>query len=299
MLNLTNTSDYQKTVLAVFDVISTDALAILNKPLLPVLPLSIKVYFDNISDTDALLPDRTTRSTLTYANGTWINRYPAEAFIYTNTVYNLIFVAIDAVNLDLGNIRAPNMFRNASRLPKVVYNNKVPPGIDASNWVGGVESWYYGRITPPYETWAKMLCNNQPANILLGHPTGLPKESVMVTSYLCQAYQIKLLKSLLSSVFIGSAAMASTVWSRWFLIVALLANGQTEPCAKCQCEDCLKREQEKEEMRKAASTRLFGKLCTMLSRAKHTINSRDSQQSQLPFLTHRPTSDSGSLAKGE
>ncbi|CUA77831.1 hypothetical protein RSOLAG22IIIB_06818 [Rhizoctonia solani] len=294
-LDLSDKSNYRNTVLAVLNVISTDSLTIFNKPLLTVPPLSLRVYFEGITEANAQLPDKATATTLTYVNGSQPELFPREAAIYTNSIWNLVFVAIDAVNLDLGNQKAPNMFRNASRLREVVYPNKAPPNISASNWALGTPSTYYGYITPPYETWAEMLLNNQPANISVGNPTGLPNESAMVTTYLCPIYQIKPLKSLLSSVFIGSASMASTAWSGWFLIVAFLANGQKEPRAKCQCEDCLNREGE--EVKK---TGFFGKFRAALSGATHTVTSRDSQQLQLPSLAHRPTSDqSGSSAKGE
>ncbi|CAE6488934.1 unnamed protein product, partial [Rhizoctonia solani] len=229
LLDLTETSDYRKSVLAVLEVISTDALAILHKPHLPVHPLSMRAYFAGLNAT-AQLPDRITTSTLTYVNGTQPDAVPAEAFIYTNSIFNLVYVAVDAVNLDLGNPEPPNMFRNASRLREVVFDNLAPPTINSSDWAeGGSRSLYYGRIVPPYRTWAEMLRNGQPTNITLGNPVGLPSESVMVTSYLCPIYRNKPLKSLLSSVFIGSATMISSTWSAWLLLVAFLAKGQLEP----------------------------------------------------------------------
>ncbi|KAL5640023.1 hypothetical protein ACGC1H_007356 [Rhizoctonia solani] len=256
LLDLTKTTNYRQTVLAVLDVISTDALSILSRPHLPVAPLSMRVYFRGLNDTTALLPDKTTTSSITYVNGSQPKAMPAEGFIYTNSIFNLMYVAIDAVNLDLGNTKAPNMFRNFSRFTEVVWRNQAPAGINSTDWADleDAQSLNYGRITPPYETWADMLRNKQPSNITIGNPTGLPNESVMVTSYLCPIYQIKPLKSLLSSVFIGSAAMTSSAWGGWMLLVAFIAKGQMQPRAKCTCDECrlLEEEEAREDRKKKA-----------------------------------------------
>ncbi|CAE6436338.1 unnamed protein product [Rhizoctonia solani] len=239
LMNLTDTTGFQQTVLAVLEVISTDALTILHKPHLSAHPLSMRVFFE-LNET-AIVPDQAAASTLTYVNGTQPDQFPEEAFIYINSVYNLVYAAVDAVNLDIGNRRSPNMFRDASRLRQVISPNQAPPGINASNWAEGSRSIYYGMLTEGRETWADMLLNGLPANITLGNPTGLPDESAMVTTYLCPVYVVKPLKSLLASVFIGSAAMSSSAWSAWLLFVALLAKGQMEPRAQCECSHCQER----------------------------------------------------------
>ncbi|CAE6418058.1 hypothetical protein RSOLAG22IIIB_10294 [Rhizoctonia solani] len=297
LLDLTDKSNYRNTVLAVLNVISTDALTIFNKPLLPVPLLSMRVYFQGITEAAAQLPDNSTVVTVTYVNGSQPDLFPTEVGIYTNSVFNLVFVAIDAVNLDLGNQKAPNMFRNASRLREVVYANKAPPGINASNWALGTPSTYYGRITPPYETWADMLRNNQPANISVGNPTGLPEESAMVTTYLCPIYQIKPLKSLFSSVFIGSAAMTSTVWTGWLILVALLAKGQMTPRAKCECDEC--KANEKAEAEREAQG-LIERYLPCCRRKKPARNGDVEGQPRVPYSPNRADSDqSGSSMKKE
>ncbi|CAE6517168.1 unnamed protein product [Rhizoctonia solani] len=241
LMNLANTPGYQQAVLGVLEVISTDALTILHKPHLPTHPLSMRVYFQ-LNET-AELPDQAAASTLTYVNGTQPDAFPSEAFIYINTISNLLYAAIDAVNLDIGNRRSPNMFRDASRLSRVIQPNGPPSNINASNWAEGSQSIYYGRLTEGHQTWAEMLRDGLPANITVGNPTGLRPESAMVTTYLCPVYVVKPLKSLLSSVFIGSATMTSSAWSGWILFVALLAKGQMEPRAQCECKQCQERRQ--------------------------------------------------------
>ncbi|KAH7338602.1 hypothetical protein B0J17DRAFT_767694 [Rhizoctonia solani] len=259
LMNLTDTSDYRQSVLATLEVISTDALTILHKPHLPTHPLSMRIFFE-LNET-AVLPDQALASTLTYVNGTQPDAFPDEAFIYINTIFNLVYAAVDAVNLDLGNRRSPNMFRDASRarLSQAIFPNRAPPGINASNWAEGSRSIYYGRLSDGRETWADMLLNGLPANITVGNPSGLPDESAMVTTYLCPIYVAKPLKSLLASVFIGSAAMTSSAWSGWLLLIALLAKGQMEPRAQCECPHCQERRREETE-RPGIVTRLRASL---------------------------------------
>ncbi|KAH7338599.1 hypothetical protein B0J17DRAFT_384923 [Rhizoctonia solani] len=239
LINLDDTTGYQQTVLAVLEVIATDALTILRKTHLSAHPLSMRVFFE-LNET-AVLPDQAAASTLTYVNGTQPDAFPAEAFIYINAIYNLVYTAIDAVNLDLGNHKSPNMFSDTSRLMQVIFSNPPPPGINSSDWAEGSQSIHYGRVTEGHQTWAAMLRDGLPTNITVGKPTGLPTESAMVTTYLCPVYVAKPLKSLLASVFIGFATMTSSAWSGWLLLVALLAKGQMEPRAQCECEKCLKR----------------------------------------------------------
>ncbi|KEP47831.1 putative transmembrane protein [Rhizoctonia solani 123E] len=303
LLDLTKTTNYRQTVLAVLDVISTDALSIFSIPHLPVAPLSMRAYFNGLNNTEATLPDPTTTSSITYVNGTQPRDVPREGLIYTNTIYNLVYVAMDAVNLDLGNTKSPNMFRNFTRFNETVYRNQAPPGINSTDWadLDYSQSIYYGRITPPYQTWADMLRNKQPSNITIGDPTGLPKESVMVTSYLCPIYQIKPLKSLLSSVFIGSAAMTSSAWGGWMLLVALIAKGQMEPRAKCTCDECKEeekkkkeKEMEKEKKKQARAVRRAARVERVRGflsfwRARNTSNSGDIEQP--PPFPYRPASD--------
>ncbi|CAE6424262.1 hypothetical protein RSOLAG22IIIB_12392 [Rhizoctonia solani] len=230
------TTDYRKTVLAVLDVISTDANSILYNPNLPVPPLSIRVFFNKLDAETAMLPDKPATSRLTYMNGTQPIQYPTEAFIYTNTVFNLVYVVMDAVNHDLGNT-APNMFKNASRFNEVVYNNGAPPGIAETNWALGTRSWYYGYIPGQFRTWAEALRNGQPANISLANVGG-PDKSAMAAAYICPTYELKPTNALLTSVFVGSATMTLSIWGAWMFFTAFLARKIMAPQVICYCDDC-------------------------------------------------------------
>lgn len=241
LMNIAGSTDYRKTVLAVLDVIASDALGILSKqnPRISVPPLSMRVFFIDLDPETALLPDRTTTSSLTYVNGSQPDQFPSEAFIYTMTIFNLMYVVIDAVNLDLGNTRSPNLFRNMSRLPEVVDANRAAPPINnETEWAKGrTQSFYYGRIPDQYQTWAETLLKGPPANISLTNVMG-PDRSVMATTYLCPTYELKPTNALLASVFVGSSTMILSVWGGWMFFTAVLARKLMAPQVICYCDDC-------------------------------------------------------------
>ncbi|EUC63643.1 transmembrane protein, putative [Rhizoctonia solani AG-3 Rhs1AP] len=325
LLNLTETSDYRKTVLAVLDVIASDALGILQKRNLSVPPLSIRVFFRNLDPDTAILPDRATTSRMTYVNGTQPDSYPAEGFIYTNTIYNLVYVVMDAINLDLGNTRSPNMFRNISRFPQVVFNNQAPSGINSeTNWSKGlIQSFYYGHIPDQYQTWAETLRKDPPANITLANLSG-PNKSTMATTYLCPTYELKPTNALLTSVFVGSSTMILSVWGAWMFFTAFLARKIMAPQVICYCDDC-KARRLKEAMRTEAfrrrtanqnNTGFFTRLMARMGvegRPKNIIYPADLDpedqgydtipHSGRPMLEHMPdskkVSDLGGSATGE
>lgn len=66
--------------------------------------------------------------------------------------------------------------------------------------------------------------------IRLGNVTGLPDQSNMVTTYLCPTYQLKPVKSLLTSIFVGTATMFLSVWSAWMFFTTFIARRIQPPC---------------------------------------------------------------------
>ncbi|KAG8727609.1 hypothetical protein FRC11_012820, partial [Ceratobasidium sp. 423] len=101
LMNMTDAdpSDYRNVVLTALQVISTDATTIMRKQHTSSQPLSMRVVFNIAPDSPELIPGP---STLTYANGTQPSTFPEEAMIYVDTIYNLVVITSDAVNLDLG-----------------------------------------------------------------------------------------------------------------------------------------------------------------------------------------------------
>ncbi|CAE6440134.1 unnamed protein product [Rhizoctonia solani] len=180
-----------------------------------------------------------TTSSLTYANGTHPETFPAEAFVYVDSIYNLMNIAISAVNLDLVNKRTPNIFTNATFFREKVWPNLPPDGFNSTEWAEGTRTFYYGNLNSGYQTWAQMLLDGKPVE--LGNPTGLPEQSAMVTTYLCPAYKVKPTNSLLSSVFVGSATMTLSVWGVWMLITTFVAKRISPPRVQCHCPVCEER----------------------------------------------------------
>jgi hypothetical protein len=226
LLNLVdaNPSDYRKVVLAVLELISNDALTIMRGQHLsnPVLSMSVYFYANPVSGALEL-----GTSTFAYVNGT-LDAWPPEAGIYGATVTNLVSVVNDAVNLDLGSSGYHNIFRNASALSTNLFPNPSPEGIPPAKWAKDSQSFYYGQIPSPYQTWAETLIKGG-GPVALGNVTGLPQESAMVTTYLCPSYQVKPMSSLLTSVFVGSATMTLSVWGVWMLFTAFVAKRIAEP----------------------------------------------------------------------
>ncbi|KAG8718914.1 hypothetical protein FRC11_003461 [Ceratobasidium sp. 423] len=175
------------------------------------------------------------------------------------------------------------MFWNTSRLNDAIAPNRAPNGITPADWTGDAPSFYYGNITPPYQTWAEMLLHGLP--VTLGNPVGLPEESVMATTYLCPIYQVKPLGSLLTSVFVGSATMTMSVWSVWMFFTAFVAKKMVPPRVQCLCSDCEKRQAEEEERARnkesnSAKTGLLAELMGfkgVMRGAKPTSRSRDQE----------------------
>ncbi|KAG8685936.1 hypothetical protein FRC09_014456, partial [Ceratobasidium sp. 395] len=236
-------SDYRRVVLAMLDLIATDSLTImrggqLSRPRL----LSTSTFIHVNPDSGSL---NSSSSAVTYTDGTAADN-PGRSDIYGLTIFNLVSVINDAVNLDLGSNMYQNIFRNSSMLKFAIVPNPAPPGIDPGNWAASkdAESLYYGQITPPYQTWAEMLLNGKPFQ-LSNVTESLPNESVMVTTYLCPKYQSKPLGSLLAAVFVGSATMILSAWGAWMLFTAYLAKKMVPPRLLCDCELC-KEKQEKD-----------------------------------------------------
>ncbi|KAG9125838.1 hypothetical protein FRC07_006011 [Ceratobasidium sp. 392] len=243
LLNLTQAdpSDYRKLVLGVLELISTDSITIMRGPHLQSPALSFTL-FSYVNPDTAILDNRAT--TFTHANGTMLPYWPPGVNIYAYTIANLLDVVVDAVNLDLGSHRYPNMFTNASVLRTAVWPNKAPNGTQPDEWamLPDAQSLNYGKIKPPYQTWAEMLLNGDPFK--LGTVTGRPNNSVMVTTYLCPMYQVKRISSLLTSVFVGTATMTLSAWSVWMLVTAFLAKRMDKPDVQCHCKACQARRKE-------------------------------------------------------
>ncbi|CUA77845.1 hypothetical protein RSOLAG22IIIB_12863 [Rhizoctonia solani] len=261
--NSTSTSSsYRDFVLAALDMLSTDSIAILNGNHLSNPAVGIQATF--LPDPDmALLPDRTVASSLTYANGTRPLDYPEEGLIYTNSVYKLVYVLLDAVNFELGNHRAPNMFGNVSRLHEVIYNNRPPPGINSTDWVGDTPSIRYGKLSPPFQSWAEMLLSGKPVG--LENATRPEDELSMITTYLCPIYQLKPMNSLLTSLFVGSTTMILSAWGAWMFCTAFLAKKIMPPRVRCECGDCQKRRVEEEKARNETPSPVKSGMLTTLT----------------------------------
>ncbi|KAG8739707.1 hypothetical protein FRC10_005249 [Ceratobasidium sp. 414] len=250
-ITITNPSDYRRVVMAVLDHLPQ-----------PVLSMSLVLSVDPGTGSTGLLT-----TALTYANGTQVP-LPDAAGIYVPSIWNLVNAVNDAVNLDLGSYKYQNLYRNATAFKQVIMPNLPPPGILSGNWAAtpDSQSFYYGRITPPYQTWAQMLLAGRPVKV--GTLTGLPDESARVTTYLCPTFRVKSTGSLLSSVFVGSATMLLSVWGVWMLFTTFVAKRIMEPRVQCHCADCRKREKaEKEkEARQAANPTKVGVFARLAAR---------------------------------
>ncbi|KAG9078849.1 hypothetical protein FS749_009093 [Ceratobasidium sp. UAMH 11750] len=225
--------NYRKAVFAILDAISTDSLMIISGQHLsaPLLSLSVSL---NVSKNYE--PSRTY---ITYVNGSVDAYYDSSmgrAQIYRDTIYNLVAATVHAVNLDLGNA-GPNIFLNPSMVHDTFVPNLPPPGVSPENWVRDSESFYYGTLEPPYQTWAQMILAGRPQNLTLGNLTGLPPDSKMVSNYLCPSYQPKPMSSFLASIFIGTATMYLSAWAAWTFVTGLLARRMRKPCLQCAFGD--------------------------------------------------------------
>ncbi|KAF8597931.1 hypothetical protein BDV93DRAFT_561794 [Ceratobasidium sp. AG-I] len=233
-INTGDSNDYRKLAFAVLEAISTDSLTIIDGQHLSNPVLSITAFF-NVTFVDGKISTTPESNSLKYLNGTKTS-WPAEAQIYDVSIVNLMNVAAHTVNLDLGSAGPENIYLNSSALNGTIGQNLAPPNIAPADWAQNSKSFYYGTITPPYQTWAQMLRARQ--TIALGTVTGLPPNSSMVTTYLCPSYQLKQRSSFLSSIFVGTATMFLSAWGSWILLLTFLAGIMHEPCLDCKCPKC-------------------------------------------------------------
>ncbi|KAG8740935.1 hypothetical protein FRC10_003550 [Ceratobasidium sp. 414] len=225
--------NYRKAVFGVLDVISTDSLMIVSGQHLSSPLLSLSVSLNVTKNYEA------SRTYITYVNGTVDAHYDSSmgpAQIYRDSIYNLVVATAHAVNLDLGNA-SPNIFLDPSIIHDTLVPNLPPPQISPQDWVRDSKSFYYGRVVPPYQTWAQMLLAGQPQNLTLGNLTELPPDSKIVSNYLCPSYQPKPMSSFLASVFIGTATMYLSVWGTWAFVTKLVATRIRKPCLQCTFGD--------------------------------------------------------------
>ncbi|KAG8741625.1 hypothetical protein FRC10_002641 [Ceratobasidium sp. 414] len=208
--------NYREAVLAVLDVISADSRTIMSQqdPQKPILSLVTPLVIESWEFGG---------STVKYADGT----VGSAAEIYINWVSNLVRAVVAAVELDLGVPGPGNIFVNRSAV-----RDAFTPDLRAQGGrpLTSLPSLHYGRVAEGYQNWAQMLRAGLLSDITLGNVTGLPDDSVMVTNYLCPAYQLKQTGSLLSGVFVGTATMFMSVWAVWAFGMAFIAKKIKEPC---------------------------------------------------------------------
>ncbi|KAJ1304738.1 hypothetical protein OPQ81_005876 [Rhizoctonia solani] len=234
LLNLVDgeSRDYHRLVFAILDVISTDSLSILDGTRLNWLTFSTRAAVDY---TDIIF--RTTN--IMAKNGTNVileNNTLGEAEVYRPTISNLMRAVQHAVELDLGNPSSDNIFMNSSAINATFNANPPPTGVAPEGWVNK-NSFHYGVVERPYSTFAGMLRAGVLTSITasLGHLTGLPANSTMITNYLCPSYQARPMSSLLANVFIGTATMFLSAWAAWTFVSAMIAKRIRGPCVTCTC----------------------------------------------------------------
>ncbi|KAB5595172.1 Transmembrane protein [Ceratobasidium theobromae] len=226
--------DYRQSVFAVFDIMSTDSLGILQGEHTDetIFAFTVGASFPT---NDGILAEVTS---VRYSNGTlklYGNDSLGEIEIYRSTISNIMHAVEHAVELDLGYYSSYNIFINSSAVNSTFSPNLPPPSVNASMWSNRT-SFSYGRIVPPYRTWAEMLRAGMPQNITLGGLTGFPPNSKMSTNYLCPTYQLKQMGSFLTSIFVGTATMFLSVWAAWTFVSAILARYLKKPCFQCTCD---------------------------------------------------------------
>ncbi|CUA66688.1 hypothetical protein RSOLAG22IIIB_00132 [Rhizoctonia solani] len=229
-----NSTDYRRLVFAVLDVISTDSQSILDGGRINWLSLSTLA---DLRSGEPLFNATTTVA----RNGTssmFEDNDMGDVEVYRPTIVNLIWAVHDAIQLDLGNTGSHDIFTNASAINSTFSANPPFRGFNSSNlvWVNK-NSFWYGDIQPPYLTFAEMLRAGVPTNITaaLGHLTGIPSNSTMITNYMCPSYQSRPMSSFLANVFIGTATMALSAWAGWKVATELVARQIQRPCAICSC----------------------------------------------------------------
>ncbi|KAF8598285.1 hypothetical protein BDV93DRAFT_512607 [Ceratobasidium sp. AG-I] len=220
-------NDYRKLAFGVLDVIATDSISILGGQHLSSFVLSLTVVA-NTTFIDGKIKTMPVSNSIRYLNGT-LDSWPTEANIYAKSIYNLMNVAVHTVNLDLGSAGSESIYQNSSALNMTIGSNLAPAGIMPADWAQrNTKTFYYGLISPPYQTWAQMLRAGLPFK--LGTVTGLPNGSSIVTTYLCPNYQIKPIRSFLTSIFVGTATMFISCWTVWTFVMTWIACGIEEPC---------------------------------------------------------------------
>lgn len=218
-------SDYRTVAFAVLNTISTDSLNVMDGQHLSNPVLSISISFGQPFKA-GILDMHPTSAVLTYTNGTK-SVWPDEAGVYNTSIYNLMNVAAHTVDLELGCAGPENIYLNHTVLNETISPNRAPLGTAPANWAEGYPSFIYGNVTPPYQTWAEMLLAGQ--TITLGNATGLPSDTKMVTSYLCPSYKLKPIRSLLTSVFVGTATMVLSLWAAWMFVTTFIAKRIQKP----------------------------------------------------------------------
>ncbi|CAE6448754.1 unnamed protein product [Rhizoctonia solani] len=225
--------DYRQAVFYTLDVISADSLAIVSQQHLatPVASFSLSA---NVTSQSNVTFDI---GTIAYQNGTVTRLYGdlenglAEAEIYRHSITNLMVIVHHAVELDLGNPGSGNIFINPAAINATLDPNIAPVGIDPQNWMGGGnDSFIYGFLPSPYQTWAQMIRAGLPERIPFGNLTGRPLDSKLVTSYLCPVYRLKPISTLLANVFIGTMTMFLSVWATWMTLSAMVVKRMKGPC---------------------------------------------------------------------
>ncbi|KAG9106209.1 hypothetical protein FRC07_008919 [Ceratobasidium sp. 392] len=220
--------------------------------------------------------------------------WPLDINIYGDSILNLVHVINHAVNLDIGNPRFPNVFRDPSLLKDVIVPNPAPVGISLDQWVGNDnKTLYYGSIPSGYGTWAEALLDGKP--FTLRNVTGLPPNPVMDTTYQCPMYRAKSISSLLTSVFVGTATMVTSAWAAWMFFAAFLAKRMAAPRVQCHCNQCEKR-REKERRDEEANVGSFSqaelllRLAALEELVKLPFNVEDQKKFD-PGLANTPTGD--------
>ncbi|CAE6419506.1 unnamed protein product [Rhizoctonia solani] len=229
-----NSTDYHRLVFAVLDVISTDSMSILDGNRHNWLSLSTHADLSS----EKLLFNTTTTVARNGTSSMFQDNDMGDVEVYRPTIENLIWAVRDAIQLDLGNTGSDDIFTNASAINSTFSTNPPFKGFNSSNlaWVNK-NSFWYGDIQPPYLTFAEMLRAGVPTNITaaLGHLTGIPSNSTMITNYMCPSYQSRPMSSFLANVFIGTATMALSAWAGWKVATELVARQIQRPCAICSC----------------------------------------------------------------
>ncbi|KAG9122546.1 hypothetical protein FRC07_001028 [Ceratobasidium sp. 392] len=230
MLAKSDWHDYRKAALGILDVVSRDSLAMMGWSRVqlspPILSLSTEI---DLSDTPVFQ-----ETYVTYMNGTTrrSKALTGPALAYQDVIMNLVTAVVHAIYLDLRS-PLPNIFTNPSMINEVFALARPPSNVSLDDWVHETKSWFFGTITPPYQTWAQMVLAGLPKNITLGDLTDWPEDSHMVTDYLCPSYRLKPTSSLLASIFIGTASMFLSAWAAWVVISAFVAEKLRNPCEKC------------------------------------------------------------------